>query len=358
VGLFVLVSIVSTSMRVGELQQVTYDQDCMERGYLPQFDDQKKQWVHGPERTFWRVYPKGGQRRERYFVSSTMLEALLALHDLHLRYYGPIKPIPAQPTQEQFSHTRRYPDRYRFVLQWAGVHLSSCTLNKCLTFLLLEHPCQDQAGQPIHITPHLLRHAVAGWLHKEDFSLDQIMGVLKHVNAAVTTYYAMLSPDELYRKLAPLLTSLAELVDLDPSVVRSGEQLRNLQEQALKRYGLLRQIPGGTCTTVHPCEVHFKCANCSYYIPDPARRNDIEQMVTIGTEVIQFYHQHGDHLLAEAECTRQRSWQRVLTEMDQIEACQLMPPQTLADRMRTFPVNDVGSRLMQDSDPIEQLEEG
>jgi integrase len=357
VGLFVLVSIVSTGMRVGELQQVTYDQECMERGYLPQFDDQTKQWVRGPERTFLRVYPKGGQRRERYFASATVLETLLALYDLHRRYHGPNERIPAQPTQAQFSHTRRYPERYRFVLQWAGVHLASHTLNNCLTFLLLEHPCRDQAGQPVHITPHLLRHAVAGWLHREEFSLDQIMGVLKHINGAVTAYYAALSPDELYRKLGPLLTSLAELIDLDPAVVRSGEQLRALQEQALKRYGLLRQIPGGTCTTLYPCEVHFKCADCRYYIPDPARRGDIEQVVATGTEIIQIYRHQGEHLLAEAECARQSSWQRVLTEMDQIEECRLMSPQMVANRMCTFPVNDVGPKLLQDSDPLQRLEE-
>ncbi len=357
VGLFVLVSIVSTGMRVGELQQLTYDQNCMERGYLPQFDDQTKQWVQGPERTFWHVYPKGSQRRARYFVSSTTQEMLLVLHDLHLRYHGPLKSIPAQARHDKFSHTRRYPDRYRFVLQWAGVHIPSPILNKCLTFLLLEHPCRDQMGYPVRITPHLLRHAVAGWLHKEDFSLDQIMGVLKHVNAAVTAYYAALSPDELYRKLGPLLTSLAELVDLDPSAVRSGEQLRELQEQALRRYGLLRQTPGGTCTTLYPCEVHFKCADCPYYIPDPARRDDIEQVVATGTEVIQFYRHNDEHLLVEAECARQRSWQRILIEMNQIEECRLMPPQTVANRVRTFPVNEVGPRLMQDSDPIQQLED-
>jgi hypothetical protein len=357
VGLFVLVSIVSTGIRVGELQQLTYDQNCIERGYLPQFDDQSRQWVQGPERTFWRVYPKGSQRRARYFVSETMLETLLALHDLHRRYHGPLKSIPAQANYDKFSHTRRFPEQYRFVLQWAGRHLSAGTLNKCLTFLLLDHPCRDPTGQPVRITPHLLRHAMAGWLHQEDFSLDQIMGILKHVNGAVTTYYATLSPDELYRKLGPLLTSLAELVDLDPAVVRSGEQLRDLQEQALKRYGLLRQIPGGTCTTLYPCEVHFKCADCCYYLPDPARRGDIEQKVATGSEVIQFYRHQGEHLLAEAEGARQRSWQRVLTELDQIEEYRLMSPQTVADRMHTFPVNDVGPRLLQDSDPVQLLED-
>jgi hypothetical protein len=198
---------------------------------------------------------------------------------------------------------------------------------------------------------------VASWLHQEDFSLDQIMGVLKHLNAAVTTYYATLSPNELYRKLGPLLTSLADLIDLDPATIRSGEQLRDLQEQALKRYGLLRQIPGGTCTTLYPCEVHFKCADCPYYLPDPAQRGQIEQRLATGAELLELYRRTGEHLLAEAEGAHQRSWQRVLTEMDQIEADRLMPSETVANRMHTFPVNEVGPKLLQDSAPFQPLEE-
>ena len=59
VGLFVLVSITTTGMRLGELQQVTLSRECMARSHLPQYDDDQGQWQLGPERLFWSVFPKG-----------------------------------------------------------------------------------------------------------------------------------------------------------------------------------------------------------------------------------------------------------------------------------------------------------
>ncbi len=163
VGLFVLVSLVQTGMRIGELMQVTLDRNCLETGHFPQFDDHTGAWIEGPQQLYWRLYPKGREKRERYVVTAQMLEAMLLMLDLHKRFYGEesIQPVPSRKGS-QFSHARRYSGKHKFVLQWGGHHLPIHTLQKCLSFLLLEHPCRDPEGQPTRITPHVLRHGVAG----------------------------------------------------------------------------------------------------------------------------------------------------------------------------------------------------
>jgi hypothetical protein len=43
--------------------------------------------------------------------------------------------------------------------------------------------------------------------------------------------------------------------------------------------------------------------------------------------------------------------------MDQLETHRLIPPQTVVDRMRTFPMNEMGPRLMQAHDPDQPPED-
>ncbi len=90
-SLFVIVSIASTGMRIGELQQVELDRACMETLELPEFDDQAGKWLQGPKRIYWRLFPKGRNQRERYLVTPYMNEALFILLDLHKRYHDEIR---------------------------------------------------------------------------------------------------------------------------------------------------------------------------------------------------------------------------------------------------------------------------
>ena len=92
VGLFTLVCLTQTGMRIGELMQVTLDRECMETGFLPQFDDPTQTWVKGPRQYYWRLFPKGRVARERYPVTAHMLEALYVLIELHKRYQGDNRP--------------------------------------------------------------------------------------------------------------------------------------------------------------------------------------------------------------------------------------------------------------------------
>ena len=147
--------------------QVTLDKNCVQPSIFPQFDDTSGTWKKGPKQVYWRLYPKGSEKRERYLVTTQMLEAMLIMLDLHKRFYGPgsIKPVLAQKGAA-FSHSRRYAGKHKFVLQWGGQHIPRASLQECLSFLLLEHPCRDQEGNPTRITAHILRHGV-GWLRNQ-----------------------------------------------------------------------------------------------------------------------------------------------------------------------------------------------
>lgn len=327
VGLFVVVSVVSTGMRIGELQQVTLDRECMEMLDLPEYDDQSGQWVQGASHLYWRLYPKGRSQRERYLVTPHMNEAMFILLDLHKRFYGEHSLASIRcGSLPQFSHVRRFPGRHRFVLQWGGQHLSLQGLSKCVQFLLLEHLCRDDQNNPVPITVHLLRHGVAGWLRQKGFPLEEIMLLLKQVNITVTDYYAQLSPEHLHQKLGPALTALAELAGTDPALIRSAEEIRGLAQDALLRYGALRRTPGGYCGTFDPCLVHFACATCRFYVPDPRRRAEVTAKLILSEQIVTLRREAGDHLEADNERAHHREWERILKEMDAMEQVPLVAP--------------------------------
>ena len=338
VGLFVVVSIVSTGMRIGELQQVTLDRECMEMLDLPEYDDKTSTWIKGPARLYWRLYPKGSQKRERYLVTPYMNESMFLLLDLHKRFFGEHGLLSvACGGLAEFTHTRRFPGRHRFVLQWDGKHISGHGLTKCVKFLLLEHVCRDEQDRPVRITAHLLRHGVAGWLRQKGFPLEDIMALLKQVNIAVTDYYSQLSPDHLYQKLGPAITALAELAGTDPAQIRSAEDIHQLAQDALMHYGVLRRTPGGYCGMFNPCMVHFACATCRFYVPDPRRRAEVMTKLILSEKIVAWRREAGDHLEADNEQVHRREWERILKEMDALEQVPLVSPppeavlQNLAD---------------------------
>ncbi len=312
--------------------QVTLDREYMETGFLPQFDDPTQQWVKGPRQFYWRLFPKGRTERERYPVTAHMLEALCVLIELQKRYGGEdaLKPVAAQSVQH-FSHTRRFVGEHKFVLQWNGKQLTIRAIENCLDFLLLEHPCRDPGGHPTRITSHVLRHGVASWLRQQGIPLDEIMALLKHVNITVTDYYSQLSPQDLFQKIGPALTALADLAELDPLAIRSVGDLEDLVQTALKRYGVLRHTPGGDCATFTLCEVQFKCASCPNYVPDPARRHEIEEKIATHTQAVSVLETLGDYLQADVQRAHGRSWERIAKEMDALAAVEIVspPPQGL-----------------------------
>lgn len=353
-----LVCLAQTGMRIGELMQVTLDRECMEAGFFPQFDDARQAWVKGPRQFYWRLFPKGRTQRERYPVTNPMLEALAVLVDLHKRYLDTDCLQPVAPLAEnRFSHTRRFSGQRKFVLQWSGRQLSNRAIENCLDFLLLEHPCRDPQGRPTRITSHLLRHGVAGWLRQQGIPLDDIMALLKQVNIAVTDYYSQLSPQELFQRIGPALTALADLAEIDPATIRSIGDLESLAQTALKRYGVLRHTPGGDCAIFTPCEVQFKCAGCPHYIPDPARRSEIEEKIASHTRAHHLFEELGDYLQADVQKAHGRAWERIVKEVDALATVELVSSPA-SGLLKDFGSDASGEELLVRLNPSPQLPAG
>jgi hypothetical protein len=318
-GLFALVCITQTAMRMGELQQVTFDDECIRIGRFPQVLDARCEgWSE--ERMFLYLYPKGSNDRQPYAVTSFMQEALTIWMQMHERFCGAWKQVPANVSR--FTHARRFPGKHKFALQWRGKHLDSSIIESCLDFLLLEHTCLDSNGNPTRITAHALRHGLAGYLRNQGVPLEDIMALLKQVNIAVTDYYSKLSPQDLYNKIGPMLTRLGELAEIDPATVRTEGDLNNLIQAALKRFGVLCHIPGGSCCSFESCEVQFRCASCLSFVPDPARRHEVENQIAVCKKAIQLFEAEGDQIQAGNQRSHLHSWERVLKELDALAAVQ------------------------------------
>lgn len=324
-GLLVLVCFTQSGMRLGEFQQVSGDQECMKIGVFPKFTEATGTFSGSPNKLlFWRLYPKGSTERQPYPVTPAMQEALKVWMETHHRFQGEF--IEVAPHPVHFTHVRRFPGRHKFLLQWGGKHLSARVIEHGLDFLLLEHRCLDSTGQPTRITTHVLRHGLAGYLRKQGVPLEEIAGLLKQINVMVTEYYSRLSPEDLHAKLAPFLTRLGDIAEIDPATLRTAGDILNLEQEALKRYGLLRHTPGGTCSTFVPCEVQYKCASCPHYLPDPARRDEVKEKIASHTQAVQLFGELGDYLQADVQKAHRRNWERVEKEMEALAAIELTSP--------------------------------
>ena len=323
--LFVLVCLTQSGMRIGELQQVTGDKTCMKIGIFPTFDEPSEPLSeNSTKRFFWLLYPKGSTERQPYAVTPLMQEALTMWMQVHQRFCGRFQEVA--PDRVYFTHARRFRGKHRFVLQWNGKQLLPRELEACLGFLLLEHLCLDSHGQPVHMTAHILRHGVAGYLRQQGVALEDIAALLHQVNVVITNYYSKPSPQDLFAQVGPFLTRLGEVAEIDPTTLRTVGDIQRLGQEALKRFGVLRRIPGGTCAVFTSCEVQFKCASCPAYIPDQTRREEVREKIVSCARTAQFLNQSGDFLQAEVQRAHGRQWERVEKEMQALAAIELTAP--------------------------------
>lgn len=325
VGLFALVCLTQSGMRIGELQQVSGDKQCMKIGFFPTFDEPSGGFNENSTKLFfWLLYPKGRTERQPYPVTPYIQEALKVWMEVHERFCGRFQPV--SPERSDFAHARRFSGQHLFVLQWHGTHLASRDIEACLDLLLLEHLCLDAQGKRTRITAHVLRHGVASYLRQQGVPLQDIAALLHQVNLLVTDYYSQLSPPDLFAKLGPFLTRLGEVAEIDPSTLRTVGDIQHLGQEALKRFGVLRRIPGGTCAVFTACDVQFKCASCPAYIPDPTRSDEVHEKISSCTRTAQFLHESGDYLQAEVQRAHGHHWERVAKEMQALATVELTSP--------------------------------
>jgi hypothetical protein len=109
----------------------------------------------------------------------------------------------------------------------------------------------------------------------------------------------------------------------------------------------LRHTPGGDCATFTPCEVQFKCAGCPHYIPDPARRHEIEEKIATHTQAIRVLETLGDYLQADVQSAHCRTWERIAKEMDALAAIEIVSLPT-EELQKNFGIDASGEELLLD----------
>ncbi len=102
--------------------------------------------------------------------------------------------------------------------------------------------------------------------------------------------------------------------------------IQRLGQEALKRFGVLRRIPGGACAVFTACEVQFKCAACPAYIPNPTRADEVREKIASCSRTAEFLHASGDYLQAEVQKAHGRHWERIAKEMQALAAIELTAP--------------------------------
>lgn len=110
---------------------------------------------------------------------------------------------------------------------------------------------------------------------------------------------------------------------------------------------MLRHTPGGDCATFTPCEVQFKCAGCPNYIPDPARRTEIDEKIATHTQAIRVLETLGDYLQADVQRAHCRTWERIAKEMDALAAVEIVSLPT-EELQKNFGIDASGEELLLD----------
>jgi len=146
-------------------------------------------------------------------------------------------------------------------------------------------------------------------------------------------------------------TALADLAGTKPNTVRSVSDIQTLAQDALKRYGVLRHTPGGTCAAFTPCEVQFKCASCPNFIPDPTRRHEVEEKIDSHLKAIQLFDEVGDYLQADVQKAYLHDWRRIEQEMIVLSQVELLAP-PVERELTGLMMDDLGEQLQ---DSLNQL---
>jgi len=319
-GLFAYITMDSTSMRMGELQQVSMDEECMKKGFLGAYDDKNEQWEKGDVHTVWYLYPKNEDKeRKRYRINKRIIQCLYEWLQVYKKHHGSnLELVSALFSEDAFSHSRKYPDTYRFVLQWEGKQIPSETINVCITFLFMDHIVLDSTGKPFRITGHIFRHVSLTKDAQAGATIDELMEKAKHIDERATFYYSQPPYDLNYQEIGPLLTELGNSVDMDIDLtaIRSLPDIQQILFQIIKTCGVVRKLPGGICGKYETCPVQFRCASCYHYLPEPARDHEVKELIEVEKQNKKNYESEKLYLLAHQEDQIIHDWEHVLAEME------------------------------------------
>ncbi len=320
-GMVALHIFTANGMRIGELQQLRANSECIIPMVIPSAPDAENQapTVHWAA----RAVPKGHRTPKTYYFDDEHLR-LLSLIKLTLCEQYSINTqaggdLPIVPFRGMNKH-RFQPDCYLFQYNYKG--LTENDLRVCMRFLVHGLVFQSLEGRCVTILPHLLRHGFATWaLNVAKEPIDIVAAILNQKHLAITKYYGRPNQRLIAERSHGLMTQISSYIDVDDLILRSPEELRELLTKAQKTHGTLARTRGGRCMLNGECPILFACIGCSAKIPDPAQRGEVEEVREVTLIQIQRAKKKGLTLEVMQHQKKLKQCDAELREMDMMEAC-------------------------------------
>ena len=162
--------------------------------------------------------------------------------------------------------------------------------------------------------------------------VDIVARILNQSNLDITKFYGRPNPRLIAERSHGLMHQISSYIDVGDLVQRSPEELRELLKKAQKTHGTLARTRGGRCLLCGECPILFACIGCSAKVPDPAQRDEIEEVQQITLLQIERAKKKGLALEVAQQQKKLKQCEAELREMDMIEACR-------ADELREPEVN-------------------
>jgi hypothetical protein len=195
-------------------------------------------------------------------------------------------------------------------------------LRASLRFLMHGLVFQTLDERRVTIRPHLLRHGFATWaLNVAKEPVDIVARILNQSNLDSTKFYGRPNPRQIAERSHGLMHQISSYIDVGDLVLRSPEELRELLKKAQKTHGTLARTRGGRCLLCGECPILFACIGCSAKVPDPAQRDEVEEVQQITLLQIERAKKKGLALEVAQHQKKLKQCDAELREMDMIEAC-------------------------------------
>jgi hypothetical protein len=280
IGILSMFIILSTGMRISELQQIRIDNKPIQSGKLGEIDGIQDSISDGILRHTIFLYPKDSQEMKSYnindFVYSLLIDWCKVFYQSTHTEIGQVDTANLR----NFGQSWKYTGKHKYIFQWNGCQLSDIDINACINFLIFNHKVLDTTGKQLRITSHLFRHCYATVAGLHGCTIDEMMKYLNHNSRRVTMYYSK-PPDELvFSEIQPILNGLCDMVEEDSVSLRGYDDFVSFIYQSLRKFGCLQKINGGYCGTFRRCGVKFRCASCIMYVVDPNKENEIIELIT------------------------------------------------------------------------------
>jgi Phage integrase family len=269
-GLAALDFFLTTGGRMNELLQISLTPECL-----------YTMMVEGTQRLLIRLIPKGRDLPADYMVGPETVRNFEHVAHLLKEHYqlqaGDV--LPSVAIHADNNRAPDFPDCRPYLFQYHGKHFSYRTITACLRFLCHGMVFTNAEGKAVVLKAHLLRHVFATHLRQvEGVPLDIVAVILHQKSLRITSYYAAPQWKQVVEATDTLLDTFAtHLGNVEDAFVRAPAELQHQWETAKKTVGTLARVPGGDCTCHALCPFSYVCTGCVYKVPDPSRREEIEE---------------------------------------------------------------------------------